>query len=144
MNPSTLPAVVAGYLQCAEWSSKPEGSSARFSAAARQRAESDCAAFIAECGQVAADAIATYGPARFGHDFWLTRAGHGVGFWDRDELSAEHVGPVPFTDRHGVPRVGQADTLGDALSIVAYGNHGSIGRFAYCDLYASRGWLYFA
>lgn len=21
--------------------------------------------------------------ARFGHDFWLTRAGHGVGFWDR-------------------------------------------------------------
>ena len=23
---------------------------------------------------------------RAGHDFWLTRNGHGVGFWDRDEL----------------------------------------------------------
>lgn len=25
--------------------------------------------------------------ARAGHDFWLTRNGHGVGFLDRDELS---------------------------------------------------------
>lgn len=24
-----------------------------------------------------------------GHDFWLTRNGHGAGFWDRDELSKE-------------------------------------------------------
>ncbi len=23
-------------------------------------------------------------PAQAGHDFWLTRCGHGVGFWDRD------------------------------------------------------------
>ena len=34
------------------------------------------------------------GEARAGHDFWLTRNGHGVGFWDRglealgDKLSA--------------------------------------------------------
>lgn len=26
---------------------------------------------------------------RFGHDFWLTRNRHGVGFWDRSELSEE-------------------------------------------------------
>ena len=26
---------------------------------------------------------------RAGHDFWLTRNGHGAGFWDRSELSQE-------------------------------------------------------
>jgi hypothetical protein len=29
---------------------------------------------------------------RAGHDFWLTRCGHGVGFWDRPELDADGVG----------------------------------------------------
>jgi hypothetical protein len=27
--------------------------------------------------------IRTYTPANGGHDFWLTRNGHGAGFWDR-------------------------------------------------------------
>lgn len=27
---------------------------------------------------------AAYGPTRAGADFWYTRNGHGVGFWDRD------------------------------------------------------------
>jgi hypothetical protein len=27
-----------------------------------------------------------YSMERAGHDFWLTRNGHGAGFWDRDEL----------------------------------------------------------
>ena len=25
-----------------------------------------------------------------GHDFWLTRNGHGTGFWDRDKIYGEH------------------------------------------------------
>lgn len=25
----------------------------------------------------------SYGPENAGHDFWLTRCGHGAGFWDR-------------------------------------------------------------
>ena len=32
------------------------------------------------------------GPDLSGHDFWLTRCGHGVGFWDRDELNADGIG----------------------------------------------------
>ena len=28
-----------------------------------------------------------YSMARAGHDFWLTRCGHGAGFWDRKELA---------------------------------------------------------
>ena len=30
--------------------------------------------------------------AAFGHDLWLTSQGHGVGFWDREELDANDLG----------------------------------------------------
>lgn len=30
-----------------------------------------------------------YNDNRAGHDFWFTRQGHGVGYWDRDELHEE-------------------------------------------------------
>ena len=30
--------------------------------------------------------------ARAGHDFWLTRNGHGTGFWDRPELTKIKLG----------------------------------------------------
>lgn len=29
--------------------------------------------------------------ARVGHDFWLTRNGHGCGFWDRPEVYGEDL-----------------------------------------------------
>ena len=32
--------------------------------------------------------------AQSAHDFWLTRNGHGVGFWDRPEIYGDH-----FADR---------------------------------------------
>lgn len=35
---------------------------------------------------------AGYSEERAGHDFWLTRNGHGAGFWDRDELKADNLG----------------------------------------------------
>lgn len=53
----------------------------------------DCAKFQAEAGELIREAIATgevkCGPdfdelERAGHDFWLTRCGHGAGFWDGD------------------------------------------------------------
>lgn len=40
-----------------------------------------------------------YDATQAGRDFWYTRNGHGVGFWDRDALDA--------------------DDLGDALSVIA-------------------------
>jgi hypothetical protein len=39
----------------------------------------DCNRFQAEAGDRIAD-----DPGRAGHDFWLTRNGHGAGFWDGD------------------------------------------------------------
>lgn len=144
MNSETIYSVIRGYLACAEWADKPEGSNARFSAAARYRADDDCRAFIDACGSLADAAIESYGPERFGHDFWLTRNGHGAGFWDRNELKAPNPDPVPFVDRNGAPCLGTADTLGEALSIIARGNRESFSMFDGCDLYASRGWMYFA
>jgi hypothetical protein len=50
----------------------------------------DCAAFYESC----ADDLTDMSAEQTGHDFWLTRNGHGAGFWDRglgergDRLSA--------------------------------------------------------
>lgn len=30
--------------------------------------------------------LTQYDPAQVGHDLWLTRNGHGAGFWDRPEI----------------------------------------------------------
>ena len=43
----------------------------------------DCAAFLAK-----ADIPDNLLP-QAGHDFWLTRNGHGTGFWDRPEIYGE-------------------------------------------------------
>lgn len=52
------------------------------------------ARIIADCQQFQEQhGIPQYNDPRYtdaekaGHDFWLTRNGHGAGFWDRDELS---------------------------------------------------------
>ena len=56
----------------------------------------DCAKFqSSECAdQILADCYMRegYGPAQAGHDFWLTRCGHGSGFWDRTVLADETLG----------------------------------------------------
>jgi hypothetical protein len=52
--------------------------------------EQDCKAFKTMAGELLAD----LDQSQAGHDFWLTRNGHGAGFWDRglgdlgDELTA--------------------------------------------------------
>lgn len=54
----------------------------------------DCAKFQTEHAGLLAQAYARagYGEERAGHDYWLTRNGHGAGFWDRDELEADGLG----------------------------------------------------
>lgn len=49
-----------------------------------KRAKRDCKAFIA----VAGDRIEAYDASQVGHDLWLTRNGHGAGFWDRTQYDA--------------------------------------------------------
>lgn len=78
-----------GYITAMLWSSGEDGEleGCDLSEAATLQCATDCARFM----QLAAVALAEYEdcggfpmPSEYaGHDFWMTRAGHGVGFWDR-------------------------------------------------------------
>lgn len=53
------------------------------SQAAINTAEGDCESFLEIARAEIAKLPEWYGEEQFGHDFLLTRNGHGVGFWDR-------------------------------------------------------------
>lgn len=53
----------------------------------------DCKAFQEYAADLLEEAYSRdYSEEQAGHDFWLTRNGHGTGFWDRDELDHEGLG----------------------------------------------------
>lgn len=49
------------------------------------RAYLECRNFLLACESLGLD-LMPFDPAQIGHDVWLTRNGHGVGFWDRPEV----------------------------------------------------------
>jgi hypothetical protein len=103
---------VKGYVECMIWSSNTDGNEEDhseeggvnynitddldwddLSVECKKQAIDDCRGFLQECKQEGIDIDALdYGSrgkewsnmALAGHDFWLTRNGHGAGFWDRD------------------------------------------------------------
>lgn len=106
--------VLSGYLETALWSEFDwdglEGDSGNpdpldrsydcddFSDYAKQQAWNDCRQLVAILQNTpcsgdydnlydAADHL--QGDGRIGHDFWLTRNGHGAGFWDGDYVDQE-------------------------------------------------------
>ncbi len=85
--------MLQGYVDCAEFadcSPDCETYGKEWSKELYARMLADCVAFINACGTTLLDALAELAPEysdeRFGHDFWLTRNGHGAGYWDRREL----------------------------------------------------------
>ena len=80
------------YIECALWStndeSTPEGgepldrnySASDLALETLAEMTSDCEQFW----QANADHIGDADQSQVGHDLWLTRNGHGTGFWDRD------------------------------------------------------------
>jgi hypothetical protein len=53
----------------------------------------DCAAFQKGARELLDEAYQRdYDETQAGRDFWFTRQGHGVGFWDRTELDADDLG----------------------------------------------------
>lgn len=85
-----------GYITCALWSSTDNADDSGGEPLDSNYDESDLspecrAEFERECADFqeanAADLAAYYAAGRdsehAGHDFWLTRNGHGAGFWDR-------------------------------------------------------------
>jgi hypothetical protein len=89
-NKTFLESMVAGYLEAAAWSTSEcdeEGNDLDnlegydFSEEAVRQAENDCRNFL-ELADEEIDA-SELDADQVGHDFWLTREGHGAGFWDR-------------------------------------------------------------
>ncbi len=137
---------VSGYMTCAAWSSAPEGSNARFPKSEWAVAAADCRAFIERCGALIEEAAESYDWDSLGHDFWLCRTGAGCGFQDRGALAhMSEVGTVYGRSRWGGAFYSvNADSIGDALHDIAYGTSAHISEFAYAELSAYRGWLYFS
>lgn len=89
----SLETMIAAYIECAIWSSSDnvddsggEPLDANYDASdlspdARVTMEADCKSFYEDPSN--ADALALWDDSQAGHDFWLTRNGHGAGFWDR-------------------------------------------------------------
>lgn len=85
----------AGYIECAEWADGPRDENgddledaAPVSGDELRRMAEDAGDWYARnfADLSAAADMPGYSWARAGHDFWLTRNGHGAGYWDRDEL----------------------------------------------------------
>ena len=105
---ANLDAFTRAYLECALWSSTDNADESGgepldanysledMSVESLDAAIKDCAAFQESNASALRDAYGArnrYDEESAGHDFWLTRNGHGAGFWDRglgevgDELS---------------------------------------------------------
>lgn len=106
---ASLDAFTRAYIDCALWSStdsSEEESAGEFidqnygpedlSLETLRGAVDDCAAFQKECSadldcaygndsedDVSRRSRSVYDASNAGHDLWLTRNGHGAGFWDR-------------------------------------------------------------
>ena len=76
-----------GYVECALWSSSDEdgepldGLGLSLSDEAEAKLLADCADFFNANRDLYT--AAGWPDVQAGHDFWLTRNGHGAGFWDR-------------------------------------------------------------
>lgn len=80
-----LQTIVAQYLKTAAWADGDELESSEFSTFAKDLAFRDCAKFVEQAGNL----LEGWDDEQIGHDFWLTRNGHGAGFWDRNLPNAD-------------------------------------------------------
>lgn len=80
------------YLVCALWSSMDESgdplddifSVDDIDPASIKAARADLDAFLSDVKEAEID-LSAWDDEQIGHDFWLTRNGHGTGFWDRPD-----------------------------------------------------------
>lgn len=87
----TIEIVTRHYLICALWSSIDEEGElldSRFdlsdiSNETKSKAREDVAAFLDLLAREGIEWKENWSPEQLGHDFWLTRNGHGAGFFDR-------------------------------------------------------------
>jgi hypothetical protein len=77
--------MVKGYLECAQWTNEDlDNVDSIFENSTLKQAKNDCESFLTEI-----DNITSLEASQMGHDFWLTRNGHGAGFFDRTQELTE-------------------------------------------------------
>lgn len=76
--------ILKHYLHTALWTEELDGEKdiEDFGTSTVEQAKKDIDSFVEKAG----DLLNGWDDEQIGHDFWLTRNGHGAGFWDRDEL----------------------------------------------------------
>lgn len=80
-------AYINAIIELAEPEDEEEFELYKFSPHTLERIHEDCAQFIKLSSEYLANVhknVPGYSAANAGNDFWLTRNGHGAGFWDRD------------------------------------------------------------
>lgn len=80
------------YLECALWADWPEGLKPRNIFDCVKTSVDAATADILNFQEAAVLAridVEEYDAEQVGHDLWLTRNGHGAGFWDRPEIYGE-------------------------------------------------------
>ena len=86
-----------------------------------ERMQLDCLNFEVQARDLLAQAYERgYDAAQAGRDFWFTRNGHGVGFWDRKELEADGLGDSLTTIAESFGQV-YVDFIADPESPTGYG-----------------------
>jgi hypothetical protein len=87
-NGRKLDTFTRAYIECALWSSTDEHDEPMDSVfGIDDLADETLTAMVADCEAFQrnhADDLSTGTLEQAGHDFWLTRNGHGAGFWDGD------------------------------------------------------------
>jgi hypothetical protein len=81
-----LDAFTRAYIECALWASTDDDGEPLDSYGAEDIAPEAMQEIIDDCKAFQADQsadLADIDSEQAGHDFWLTRCGHGAGFWDR-------------------------------------------------------------
>jgi len=119
MSTPTLDRFTRAYLECALWTSDPDPGSGEWAPHddwtidnidpdAITQAIKDCARFQRE-NRADLDEVSDVfhvDDDQHGHDFWLTRNGHGRGFWDRD------YGPLGEALTRAAHAFGNVDVIG--------------------------------
>lgn len=100
LTESFIASFTAGYIQALLWSSvvlvdgdHVNADNFEISTAAADSCRADCRAFCNAQAAILAHVTGgadDYDAEQAGHDFALTRNGHGSGFWDNDNLSKEN------------------------------------------------------
>lgn len=90
MQRQDLEQMVNGYLEAAVWTDSPDDGTewGQLSQDATEKAKKDCQSFAlkAHLAGIPLESLKDAAYQQIGHDLWLTRNGHGAGFWDRPKM----------------------------------------------------------